>query len=206
MKFTILAKTELFIVEVEDTKWNLHKVAGVKVYLRQTWNFRYHAVSACIGLWCHRPACTSQAYACMYCIHCCMTSQADACSSQAYACMYCIHCPMTSKADAYSYYMGSVVLILSWIYLYLQLLWISSYENKNFCSIPLSSVGNLGHQLKPVSCHLILWNFVCLNKVSFKFSCRICSKTKSRAIFEHKIALKFILFTIVQAYWTKFAN
>ncbi len=32
-----------------------HKVAGVKVYLRQTWNFRSHAVSACIGLWCHRP-------------------------------------------------------------------------------------------------------------------------------------------------------
>ncbi len=30
------------------------KVAGVKVYLRQTWNFRSHAVSACIGLWHHR--------------------------------------------------------------------------------------------------------------------------------------------------------
>jgi len=47
----------------------ISKVAGVKVYLRQTWNFRYHAVDACIGLrhqkpmyaptaciapWCHR--------------------------------------------------------------------------------------------------------------------------------------------------------
>jgi hypothetical protein len=30
------------------------KVAGVKVYLRHTWNFRSHAVSACIGLWHHR--------------------------------------------------------------------------------------------------------------------------------------------------------
>ncbi len=31
------------------------KVAGVKVYLRQTWNFRSHAVSACISLWHHWP-------------------------------------------------------------------------------------------------------------------------------------------------------
>ncbi len=31
------------------------KVAGVKIYLRQTWNFRSHAVSACIGMWHHRP-------------------------------------------------------------------------------------------------------------------------------------------------------
>ncbi len=31
----------------------LFKVAGVKVYPRQTWNFRSHAVSACIGLWHH---------------------------------------------------------------------------------------------------------------------------------------------------------
>jgi len=30
------------------------KVAGVKVYPRQTWNFRSLAVSACIGLWHHR--------------------------------------------------------------------------------------------------------------------------------------------------------
>ncbi len=29
------------------------KVAGVKIYPRQTWNFRAHAVSACIGLWHH---------------------------------------------------------------------------------------------------------------------------------------------------------
>jgi hypothetical protein len=39
--------------------WCLIKVAGVKVYPRQTCNFRFHAVSACsnhvIGLWCHRP-------------------------------------------------------------------------------------------------------------------------------------------------------
>ncbi len=31
------------------------KVTGVKVYPRQTRNFRSHAVSACISLWCHRP-------------------------------------------------------------------------------------------------------------------------------------------------------
>ncbi len=31
------------------------KVAGVKVCLIQTWNFRSHAVSVCISLWCHRP-------------------------------------------------------------------------------------------------------------------------------------------------------
>ncbi len=31
----------------------VNKVAGVKVHPRQTWNFRSHAVSACIGLWCH---------------------------------------------------------------------------------------------------------------------------------------------------------
>jgi hypothetical protein len=28
--------------------------AEVKVYRRQTWNFRSHALSACISLWCHR--------------------------------------------------------------------------------------------------------------------------------------------------------
>jgi hypothetical protein len=50
-----------------------------------------------------------------------VTSQADACTSQAYACMYCI-CPMTSQADACSYCMGFVVLISYRIYLYLQLL------------------------------------------------------------------------------------
>ncbi len=39
-------------------------------------------------------------------------------TSQADACMYCNHCPMTSQANACSYCMGSVVLILSRIYLY----------------------------------------------------------------------------------------
>ncbi len=46
-----------------------------------------------------------------------VTSQVDACTSQAYACMYCMHCPMTSKANACSYCMGSVVSISSQIYL-----------------------------------------------------------------------------------------
>jgi hypothetical protein len=50
-------------------------------------------------------------------------SQADACTSQAYEFMYCMHYPMMSQADAYSYCMGPVFFILSWIYLYLQLLW-----------------------------------------------------------------------------------
>jgi hypothetical protein len=49
-------------------------------------------------------------------------SQAGACSSQANACPYCMHCPITSQADACSYCMGSVVLNSSQICLYLQLL------------------------------------------------------------------------------------
>ncbi len=60
---------------------------------------------------------------CNYCMHQPVTSQANACTSHAYGCMCCMHCPMTSQADACSYCMGSVVLILSRIYLYLQLLW-----------------------------------------------------------------------------------
>ncbi len=80
----------------------IHKVAGVKVYLRQTWNVRSHAVSACIGLWHHRL---------MHALHWLM-----------HACMHYMHCPMTSQAHACSYYMGSVALISSRIYLYLQLL------------------------------------------------------------------------------------
>jgi hypothetical protein len=61
---------------------------------------------------------------CSKCMHWPVTSQADACTSQAYACMYCMHCPLMSQADACSYCFGSVVLILSQIYLdlYLQLL------------------------------------------------------------------------------------
>jgi hypothetical protein len=59
-----------------------------------------------------------------------VTSQADACTSQAYSSMYYMHCPMTSQADACSYCMGSVVLISSWLYLYLQLLWIFGWISK----------------------------------------------------------------------------
>jgi len=43
------------------------KVAGVKVYPRQIWNFRSHAATKCM----------SQADACTYCMHCPMMSQAD---------------------------------------------------------------------------------------------------------------------------------
>ncbi len=44
------------------------KVAGLKVYLRQTWNFISHALSACISLWHHRPSMrvTDQ---CMHVLH-----------------------------------------------------------------------------------------------------------------------------------------
>ncbi len=54
-------------------------------------------------------------------MHWAVTSQANACTSQVCTCMYCMHCPMTSQADACSYCLGSVVLISSLIYLYLQL-------------------------------------------------------------------------------------
>ncbi len=48
----------------------LSKVAGVKVYLRQNWNFRSHAVSAYISLWHQRPmhAPHRLTYACTACI------------------------------------------------------------------------------------------------------------------------------------------
>jgi len=87
------------------------KVAGVKVYPRQTWNFRSHAVSACsnhmIGPWCHRLMHVTQADACMY--------------HRDWTClygMYCMHCPVKSQADACRYCMGSKVSSLSRIYLY----------------------------------------------------------------------------------------
>ncbi len=59
---------------------------------------------------------------CSSCMYRPVMSQADACTLQAYACMYCMHCPMMSQGDAGSYCMGSVVLILSRIHLYLQLI------------------------------------------------------------------------------------
>jgi len=95
------------------------KVAGVKIYLRQTWNFRSHAVSACrnhvIALWRHRPM--HAVSACSKCMqqpcYCPVTSQADASSK----CMQqpC-YCPVASQADACSYCMGSIVSISSLIY------------------------------------------------------------------------------------------
>ncbi len=46
--------TYTFILQCASTlKCNYVKVAGVKVYPRQTWNLRSHAVSACIGMWHH---------------------------------------------------------------------------------------------------------------------------------------------------------
>ncbi len=82
------------------------KVAGVKVYPRQTWNFRSHAVSACsnhvIGPWHHRL------------MH---ATQADRGKTCLYG-MYCMHCLLTSQADACRYCIGSKVSSLSLIYLY----------------------------------------------------------------------------------------
>ncbi len=57
---------------------------------------------------------------CSNCTHRPVMSHAIACTSQAYACINCMLCCMTSQADACSYCMGSVVLISSWICLYLQ--------------------------------------------------------------------------------------
>ncbi len=87
----------------------LGKIAAVKVYLRQTWNFRAHAVPACIGLCCHGA---------MHAVH------AIEISLMVHAWIYlcCMHQPVTSRADhvvdACTYCMGSKVSSLSRIYLY----------------------------------------------------------------------------------------
>jgi hypothetical protein len=80
----------------------IDKVAGVKVFSETNLKLKI-SCSRCMH---HQP----------------VMSQANACTSQAYACMYFMHCPMMSQTDAWSYCMGSVVWILSQIYLYLQLL------------------------------------------------------------------------------------
>jgi len=78
-----------------NEKWKqIAKVAGVKVYPRWNQNNRAHAVTACIGLWCHKLM-----------LH--LTG----------LCMHAMPHYVTG-----SYCMGSAVLILSQIYLYLQLL------------------------------------------------------------------------------------
>jgi hypothetical protein len=64
------------------------KVVGVKVYPRQTWNFRAHTVSACIGLWHHgamhavhaieiSPISLVHACICPCCMHWSVTSWAN---------------------------------------------------------------------------------------------------------------------------------
>ncbi len=87
------------------------KVAGVKVYTRQTWNFRAHAVSPCIGLWRHGS---------MHAVCTCI-------------CLWCMHQPVTSYADHVfapcTYCMGFKVSSLSQIYLY------SSYFERGVCFI-----------------------------------------------------------------------
>ncbi len=67
------------------------KVAGVKVYLRQTWNFKSHAESACsnyvIGLWHHRL---------MHGLTACITPWHRRPILHGLCCK---HCPMTSQAN-----------------------------------------------------------------------------------------------------------
>ncbi len=135
------------------------KVAGVKVYQRQTWNFRFHAVSACIGLWHHRP---------MHAPHRLM-----------HAC-YWRHCPITSQVDACSYCMGSVVLILSRIYLYLQLLWaVTATSYSHYCT-----------------CLGLLW--LCITKWN-----HLCIYIKMLSIFSNPVLIRhqWQLKTVVFLHW-----
>ncbi len=68
----------------------LGKVAGVKVYPRQTWNFRSHAVSACIGLWCH-SRCMNLTGLCMHLIGLCMHVVHALCHDITGQCMQLLH-------------------------------------------------------------------------------------------------------------------
>ncbi len=109
--------SSLFEFNVYALKWIKSKAAGVKVYPRQTWNFRAHAVSACISLWRHKT---------MHAVHAKETSPIS--MVHACICLCCMHQPVTSRADhmvaACTYCMGSKVSSLSRIYLY------SSYFDK----------------------------------------------------------------------------
>ncbi len=87
-------------------------------------------------------------------------SQADTCTSQAYACMYCMHCPRMSQAKACRYCMGPVVLISSlMIYFYLQLLCscIVYMLDKKYSVI--NSIYS-GHQLFFYNIFVSLWELV----------------------------------------------
>ncbi len=81
--------------------WNefFCKVAGVKVYPRQTWNFMSHAVSTCISLWCH-----SLLHAPHRHMHACTACNAP------------WHLRPTYAVTAWAQ--------LFWIYLYLQVHWV----------------------------------------------------------------------------------
>ncbi len=84
--------------------WHTKVPSKVKVYPRQTWNFRTHAVSPCIGLWFHRP------------IH--------ATHRLMHACTACIapwHHRLMHEVTAWA-----LLFCSSRIYLYLQLLWVPS--------------------------------------------------------------------------------
>ena len=55
---------------------------------------------------------------CSNCMHRLVMSWVNACSTSMHKPVRCMYQPVMSQADACSYCMGSVVLILSWIYLY----------------------------------------------------------------------------------------
>jgi hypothetical protein len=117
--------TQIFYIDVYGGSFTLHKVAGVKVYPRQTWNFRSHAVTACsnhvVSLWRHRPMHAPQAN----CMHCPMTSQADACrycmgskgSSLSQICLYFSYITYSQKITKVGVYQMSAV------YYYLSCRW-----------------------------------------------------------------------------------
>ena len=75
------------------------KVAGVKVYHRQTWNFRSHAVSACIGLWCHRLMHAPHRFmhACTACIATWHHRLMHAVTAWALLFWFCLRCTFTSS-------------------------------------------------------------------------------------------------------------
>ncbi len=101
----------------------IHIIYLCLLHPRQTWNFRSLAVSACNSLWHHRL---------MYAPH-------------RHACMYCMYCSMTSQANACSYCMGSAVLISCQIYLYLQLLCIEASESSSILIFEFTWYTNINH-------------------------------------------------------------
>ncbi len=103
-----LKQSWLFLCHPRSQGKFCHSLSTPKVDRDENQNNRDHAVTACISLWCHGQ-----------------------CKHNPVRCMY---QPVTSQADACSYCMGSVVLILSQIYLFLQLLWSMPFLQRLFAN------------------------------------------------------------------------